>query len=283
MDCQEVSERLPWLLNGSLSTSDAEALRTHLAGCPRCREEMEETRRAAEVFGAHLSTRAIVDLAWERPTTDIDPEVARAHVETCPDCREELALARESRGLDAEEPRTPDRRARPAWYVLPATLAAGLALGFVVGTRKGPGPEAPPDRAQVAQLQGESIRLRERIAALETAARETRPRINLPLFEVLPDLLRRGGPDEATEVRIPAGAAEVALFLSAEGSAGVNATLVIADGAGREVWRADGLVPGPPGGYVVTVPAAMLPDGAYRLAVRPQRGAPSHYRIRVRR
>jgi hypothetical protein len=220
MDCQEVSERLPWLLNGSLPASQAEDLRAHLARCEGCRLEMEETRRAAAVFDAHLPASAIVDLAWDRAVEGIPSGLARAHVEACSECADELGLARESRRRESEERDRPQRPSvRPGWFVLPATLAAGLVLGFLGGRLQPPSPPATPGPEHVARLEDESRQLRERLAALEHAASALRPRINLPLFEVLPGLVRRGDAEGTTEVAIPAGAAEIALLLSADAPA----------------------------------------------------------------
>jgi hypothetical protein len=135
----------------------------------------------------------------------------------------------------------------------------------------------------VAQLEQESARLRGLVETLEAAARTARPRINLPLFELTPALRQRGAAPEATEIAIPAGASEIVLLLGAEDPAGTRASLAITDAAGREVWRTDGLVSGPPGGFVVTVPATMLPDGSYSLALQGAKGPRIDYRVRVRR
>ena len=133
-------------------------------------------------------------------------------------------------------------------------------------------------------LEIEVGRLRGTIERLQSQARRVElPRLNLPVFEVLPgSLVRRGAGDDGNVVVLPAGATEVVLLLSADGPAEAPASLTIQDAAGREAWRGDGLRFGPPGGYVVAVPAAMLPEGAYLLTVRPARGAAIVYRIRIR-
>lgn len=291
MDCQAASELLPWLLNGSLDAGESASVQAHLAGCARCRGELAEERRAAAIFGSHLSTAAILDLAWERPPEGVDPALARRHIENCPACREELALASESRRLESEGPAEVvpiPRPARPRW-ALPAALAAGLLVGLLAGRLAVP--VAPPvrdeqARARVAALETELAGLRGTLSALQDTLREARlPQLNLPLFELLPEsLVVRGGAgalEGATEVVVPAGATRIALLLGADASPG-TATLAIEDGTGREVWRGAGLVHGPPGGYTLTVPAELLPDGGYRITVRPERGKPVGYRLRVR-
>lgn len=286
MDCNEVDERLPWLLNGSLAASEADALRAHVAGCPRCQAAQAETRRAAAVFDAHLPTAAVIHLAWDRPLEGLDASVARAHLQECAACREELELARESRALGSAADVAPLRAAPSRWtpmrLVLPAALAAGLLLGFVAGARRQP-PSPPPDDGRVAALEAEASRLRGLVATLETQVRAVRPRINLPLFELLPSLVRRGEGTGATRIAIPPGAAEVALLLGTEHATGTAASVAIVDLAGQEIWKADGLVSGPPGGFVVTLPAALLPTGVATVRLTPKVGAPVEYRIAVRR
>ena len=282
MDCKGTSERLPWLVSGGLSAPEADEVRAHLATCPRCREELDETRRAAAVFGAHLPVAVVMDLAWDRAPSGPEAGLAASHLASCPDCRDELELARESRRLEAvgeERPRA--ARWNPIWLAVPASLAAGLVLGFGLWGR-GPAPVTPPD-PRVALLEQETSRLRGMVQTLETAARTARPRINVPLFELMPLLVRRGGTAEATEIAVPAGAAEIALLASSEAPAGTPASLEIADADRRVLWRTEDLVSGPPGGYLVTVPAEMLPAGTYSIRLQPRPGARVDYRIRVGR
>jgi putative zinc finger protein len=287
MDCDATSERLPWLLNGSLEPEEAQQVRAHLAACAQCRAEMEETRSAAALFAAHAPTAAILQMAWDRPMEGLEPALVRNHLDGCPACQEELALARESRRLESGRPEGGTRRRSRAWpLMLPATLAAGLVVGVWWGgrDREPPAAGSPSDPARIGALEREVSQLRSAAARLESAARQARaPRLNLPIFEVLPGRVLRGdGEGEARQVVVPAGATEVALLLSTDGPAGTRAALSIEDNKGLEVWHGDGLISGPPGGYVVTLPVELLPDGRYVLKVRPQRGAASVYRIRVR-
>ena len=287
MDCDATSERLPWLLNGSLEPEEAQQVRGHLAACAHCRAEMEETRSAAVVFGAHVPTAAILQLAWDRPLEGLEPALVRAHLDDCAECREELTLARESRRLESSQPEGGTRRRSRAWpLMLPATLAAGLVVGVWWGgrDREPPAAGSPSHPARIEALEREVSQLRTAAARLESAARQARaPRLNLPIFEVLPGRVLRGDGEGEAQVVVPAGATDVALLLSTDVPAGTRAALSIEDNKGLEVWHGDGLVSGPPGGYVVTLPVELLPDGSYVLKVRPQRGAASIYRIRVRR
>ena len=65
MDCDRTTERLPWLLNGSLDPEETAAVRRHLADCELCQKELSETRLAGQIFGAHLPTPAVVAYAFD--------------------------------------------------------------------------------------------------------------------------------------------------------------------------------------------------------------------------
>jgi hypothetical protein len=287
MDCAAASERLPWLLTGSLEALEAEEVRTHLEGCPRCREEMDETRRAAAVFGAHLPTALILDLAWERPVEAELARVARAHLDGCAACRDELQLAGESRQLESAWPEASAIRKPPSWRAafLPATLAAGVMLGFWWGARDRPaGSDSPQTLTRLAALEAELLRLRAAMAARDVAPPTPLvPRLNLPVFELLPNLVQRGPQDQENEVVFPRGATEIALLLPADVATGARAALTLQDGEGQEVWRGDGLIAGPPGGYTVVIPVELLAEDRYVLTVTPAGGSTLVYRVSIKR
>jgi hypothetical protein len=295
MECQQAEERLPWLLNGTLDREEAEAVQAHVSRCALCREALDETRRAAAVFGAHLPTSALVDLAWERPVSGLEAGLARRHVESCPTCAEELDLARESRRLEEAPARAAPPAASPRpGYARYLALAASLAAAFTVGLWQGrarpdggppPTGSAPPAlSARVSELEQETRRLRDAAASLEAQLGSLRaPQLNLPVFELLPaGLTRRSAGPEANELVIPRGAAFVALLLNVERLPAEPATIEVRNARGDVVWTGEGLRPGPLGGYTLAVPATLLPPGDYVLAVRAGGGAPTTYRARVR-
>jgi anti-sigma factor RsiW len=288
MSCDEVTERLPWLLNGSLEGDEREAVRAHLATCSRCAREMEETRTAAAVFDAHLPPSTLVDLAWERPAQGIPPELAQAHLESCPQCAEDLASARESRRLEAgaEAPPRTAQRPRPRVAEWAASLAAGLLVGLWWGgsltERTVSGPAPPGPRMPRPEQEEELRRLRASVGELETQLQDARsPQPNLPIFELLPsDHVVRSG-SGVREVVVPSSARLVALLLTSEATA-AKAELEIRAAGGEKIWGGTGLRAGPLGAYSIGVPAALLPDGEYELVLKPGRGRPSRYALRVR-
>lgn len=143
MICDEVVQRLPWFLNGSLAREEMSEIRGHLAECAACRTALAETRLGYRIFAAHVPSEALVDYAWDRTPEGLDSGLVERHLEDCPECAAELELIRTSRRL-AEEPdvvllRPKQRPARPETAVAPPRFyrawqatALAAALGGVV-------------------------------------------------------------------------------------------------------------------------------------------------------
>lgn len=108
--CDWTVERLPWWVNGTLEEAEAQRVEAHLAECAACRDELEATRGALALYGAHLPIEALLELV-EAETGEreaggsshaaggavLSSEAVAAHLGHCPPCREQLALLRESR------------------------------------------------------------------------------------------------------------------------------------------------------------------------------------------
>jgi hypothetical protein len=282
MDCDDAAQRLPWMLNGTIDATERSQLEAHLEGCAACRQELDETRRAASVFGAHLPTSALIDLVWERPNT-LDPALVKRHLDQCKPCAEELAMARESRRLEEAPELVTRSRPAPWWSVasVPASLAAGLAVGlFWASTRTVP---PPVDDSRVRPLESEVARLRQSEQAMRAELDSLRrPQINLPVYELFPasDTTRSVG-QKTNAVTVPAGATQVAFVFGGEPATQAPSAVEIRDAQQKTVWSGDGLRPGPLGAYALAVPRALLPDGDYVLAVKLPGEAETTYAIRV--
>jgi hypothetical protein len=281
-------------LNGSLEPEEQARLRGHLEGCSACQAELRETRRAAAVFGAHLASRAIVDLAWDRPPSGIDTETARRHLETCASCADELTDARESRSAEANAANVRPAAAAPAFWKQ-APLAAGLVLGLVAGVFWGSG-RRPVDTggeerqrlaSRLAEVDAEATRLRDRQAELQRRLeRLEAPQANVPVVEVQPDgAIQRSGGQRPKEVVLPAGTPFVTLVLDSTASAKGPVAVEIRGADGALLWRVSGLHPSEPGGYTLALPVERLPDGTVTLLISGGDGAgrPESYTLLVRK
>ncbi len=187
MICDEVVQRLPWFLNGSLGPEERSEIRGHLADCAACRAALAETRIGYRIFSAHVPSEALVDYAWDRTPEGLDSGLVERHLEDCPECAAELELIRTSRRL-AEEPDVVllRPRQRPATAVAPprfyrAWQATALAatLGGVVAfsawtnserQRDRLGLEVASARQNVAEAQKGLARLSAEVEKLSTEA-----------------------------------------------------------------------------------------------------------------
>jgi len=143
-NCDDVRGLLPWLLNGTLNGDERRQVLQHLSTCETCRQDLADTRLAAEIFDQHPPAEAILALAWDETPSGIDPALLDEHLAECPRCAADLELARMSRRLEEDDRIVPlTRRTAPAppasalpsstpatpwrgWKT--AALAAGLAV-----------------------------------------------------------------------------------------------------------------------------------------------------------
>jgi hypothetical protein len=137
-NCDDVTERLPWLLNGTLGDEEHEAVREHLTQCASCRRALKDTRLAWETFDQHPPTEEIVALAWGETSNAALEE----HLKSCPRCTAELELARMSRRLEEDEKIVPMPARRTQTEIAPAATrgwrgwrnaAVAASLAGVVG------------------------------------------------------------------------------------------------------------------------------------------------------
>src|SRR5580693_2827468 len=138
MTCDQTSERLPWLLNGTLDAAERQEVEEHLRSCPACRKALAETRLAWEVFDRHVASDQLVAYVWGDPT--VDRAEIEQHLASCPRCAAELELVGISRQLEAAEDQkvpllAPAARRRPA----PARLwrnsaVAACLVGLIAAT-----------------------------------------------------------------------------------------------------------------------------------------------------
>jgi hypothetical protein len=291
LDCEYVKERLPWLLNRSLTAEADEQARAHVGSCASCARDLEGVRLAAQVFGAHLSPGSLVQLAWDQPLGGIDADLAKRHLESCVSCSGELALARESRGLEVQTPPRTSPTASMAWRW--GALAAALPLAFAAGilwrtTRESSPGAAEKERlqSQIADLQSEIRREQESGQALkQQIGRLADPQPNVPVVEVFPESLAvRSARTSRNRVVVSADAAWVVLLLGSGKARSGPVAVEVRDQAGSAVWRGSGLRPGPFGAYTLAIPSSLLPNGRYAIGISTPGGRPiDSYHLEVGR
>lgn len=280
MTCDEAIELLPWLLNGSLEEGESREVRRHLETCESCREALGETRGAWEIFGQHLSSEALVALAYGEPPVGIDPALAERHLASCPECTAELELARTSRQLEEDDriavfPAA--RRARESggeprfWRA--AALAAGLAGLLVTGGWF-------QNSREVRRLSGELARA-ERPASPATSTPPdsgTGERIALNTWNdvISSEVLRGEG-----EVIIPSDSYASPALQAEEGETPPERDIAILDAEGNPVWSGKGLSRTSLGYYTLTIKPGTLKPGRYTIQLYSAGEKSETYKIRV--
>jgi hypothetical protein len=145
------------------------------------------------------------------------------------------------------------------WMPLAASVLLLAGLGWM--TLK----QVPQLRSELAETREERDRLQARVAAAATSpgsrADLTVPEANVPVAMLQTE---RGAAAEPPAVTVPATASHVIVWISAP-PAPTAVRLVVLSSDGREVSRIDGLTRNGEGAYVVSLPAAVLPSGIYRL------------------
>lgn len=187
MICDEVVQRLPWFLNGTLAREEQSEIRGHLAECASCRAALAETRLGYRIFSAHVPSEALVDYAWDRTPEGLDSGLVERHLEDCPECAAELELIRTSRRL-AEEPdvallRPKARQTSPvapprfyrAWQATALAAALGGVFAFTAWTnseqqRRRLGLEVASARQDVAEAQKGLASLTDQVGRLRDQA-----------------------------------------------------------------------------------------------------------------
>ena len=130
-------------LLGALDEAERAAFEEHLAGCPACREEVDELAPAAQALPMSVDP---VD-----PPPSLKARIM-AEVE-----REASLLA--AAGPEADRPPAARRRRRPSWRIprlVPAAVAAGLlVVGVAIGVGVGELRDTP-ERTVAAKVSGAS-------------------------------------------------------------------------------------------------------------------------------
>jgi anti-sigma factor RsiW len=256
MDCERIAEILPWYLSDTLAPDAKQQTRAHLAQCPRCRREFQETVEAAAIYEQHPPEEALVDYAFDQPGVTHQRTLIERHLATCSACAEELKLVQESRRLSEKEvatvtvlrpaPRLADAAKISVWPIrmwqygaLAASLLGFIAIGGWLWSWQ-------QSRQLQANLSGQQRELGERLAKLEAENQQLRqpkslpsppedqtkqelaqlraqvkeltaPQINIPVLEVYPqELAQRGTPATANQLQVPPHAQVITLILNSQ-------------------------------------------------------------------
>ncbi|MDQ1348756.1 MAG: zf-HC2 protein [Acidobacteriota bacterium] len=311
MNCARAEELLPWLLNGSLDAAEAGTLRVHLAGCADCRSAWADTAWLAELAARHVPETTLVDFAAGRTLPSEDHGPVEAHIATCAACTAELSLLRESwtahaapevraeldpaEALEAGRPgRAIAARPRTTWDWRNLALAASVA-GMVLGgfgywqlQLRASGDHAR-QAAEIERSHREADEARGgRVAAEARLAELEAPQVNAQIAELMPqELVLRGAPAPLPVLSVPAAGRILLLLYAPPAEAGKGDYEVeLRDSQGALLWAAQGLRRTSSGDFSLSLPTALLAEGAAEIRVLAPgdgRAVVARYRFAVQR
>ncbi len=128
MTCEEWSERIPWILNGSAEPESRRAFDAHVSGCEACSQAVRDAQFAALSYAQHPSPQLVIAYANKER---IDPTISadfQQHLESCDSCNQEVVQVR----LSAKQFRKKANPFKISWIATAASLLIGLALGMIV-------------------------------------------------------------------------------------------------------------------------------------------------------
>ena len=267
MNCDQATELLPWLLNGTLDPGDRDEVRRHLTGCGRCREALSHTQEAWRIFDQHLPAEALVALAYGEAPADLDPALAERHLASCPQCAAELEMAGMSRHLEEEDrialfpgrARQQEPRGTRVWR---ATALAASFAGLVAVAGWIHSVQQSPSGTQLAEQE------RGRAGNTQIADAGIQPPQAARFFNVSPQdaVLRNDSSRQVTE--IPEGVSQPVLVLGASKTSSFPEYEVeIQDERGNPVSTIQGLQLDSNGFYALLLPKGSLEPGSYKLRV----------------
>lgn len=249
MDCPEVTERLPWLLNDTLPMTERAEVLSHLEGCESCREQLRETAGVLEALEQHPATEQLVEYVFGTEMEGPERAAIIRHIAECRRCREEVdLLARSHRQM----PSKPFFTARV--LAVAATLVVTVSVGLLA-------------RLWQEAHQRETV-LEAKVRTLEEQiGRLGRPSASGQVIDLLPLRAReRAGTVRQPQATVP-GAIETTFLLNSRLPRDAGGCSIRLLSEGKEVWSAQQATRGVNGEFLVRVPSGFLQAGPYRLSV----------------
>ena len=259
MTCEDPeAELVQSLATETLKGEEREAALRHVATCGECRSDLAVLREmAGSLRTLHLTVGEVVEAAW----SGMKPE----HLADCAVCRDEVATLRRV---------NQELRGAPRRFQLPDALAAALAMVAL-----GLGAWNLDLRQRGAATRESLAAAEERLAKSEAerarlAAAAPAPSVNVPILDLEPAIPTRGGAAPRPHVLEFASGVEAAtlILVTRPMPPHPRYVLEVRDGAGRTLWRTEGLKRSAYDTLTLSVPRTLLPAGSYRFilyGVRP--------------
>lgn len=249
MNCPDVTERLPWLLNETLPAAERAEVLSHLEDCAACRGELQQVAGMLEEIEQHPAVERLIAYVYGEEMEPPERGSIERHLAVCRRCAAETELARHSRRAMPSRPFLSMR-----FIGIAAALLAFVAGGLLM-------------KAWQSAMERESV-LEARVRALEDRiARFGQPSASGQVVDLLPLQSRQRA---AAGARVPiaaGGTVETTFLLNSRIPDRAAGCTIRLSSAGRELWVTKEVLRGANGEFLVRVPAGFLHAGTHRLAI----------------
>lgn len=250
MNCPEVTERLPWLLNDTLPSTERSEVLSHLETCEACRLQLQDTAGVLEAMDDHPAAERLVEYVFGTGMEIPERVSIGRHLATCPRCSQEVDLLTQSHK---------QMPSQSIWNLRYISIAAILAITASVGIL-------------LSRVWQES---RQREAVLEAQVRsleEQLGRINRPsavglVVDLLPLNTRQRSSAAAPATPTTAAAVETTFLLNSRLPQNATGCAIRLLSENQEVWSSPQATRGTGGEFLVRIPAGFLKPGPYRLTI----------------
>jgi len=247
MNCSEVTEKLPWLLNQSLTGGERGDVITHLRQCESCRRELNETADFMEIAGGHPTPDRIAAYVFDSGLDEAERKSIEGHIAECASCRQEVQLAADSRRAMPQ--------ARRGWMP-----ALGLAAMLVISVSLGMLWRGAVQRTE--SLEARTRTLEEQVRVL------SRPSASVRMLDLFPDGLRERSGQTTTDQRVQTGAGQQStLLFNSQIPMNRTGCALRLNRGDSVIWQAEKLERGADGEFVLHIPEGFMTKGAYRVSL----------------
>lgn len=250
MNCPEVTERLPWLLNDTLPAAERAAVLLHLEECPECRLQLQDSAGVLEAMDNHPASERLVEYVFGAGMEIPERVSIGRHVASCARCSQEVDL------LSQSHKQMPSQSIWKARYIgIAAILAITASLGMLLS------------RIWQESHQREAVLAAQVRSLEEQIDRMSRPSAVGLVVDLLPLDAR-----QRTASTMPATAAagagtETTFLLNSRLPRTASGCAIRLSSESRELWAAPQVARGANGEFLVRVPAGFLQPGPHRLTV----------------
>jgi len=250
MNCPEVTERLPWLLNDTLPAAERAEVLLHLEECPDCRLQLQDSAAVLAAMDDHPASERLVEYVFGAGMEVPERVSIGRHVASCTRCSQEVDL------LSQSHKQMPSQSMwNPRYIGIAAILGITASAGILM------------NRIWQESRQREAVLATQVRSLEEQIGRMNRPSAVGVVVDLLPLDARQRAAAASPAAATAAAGAETNFLLNSRLPRTASGCSIRLFSDGRELWAASHATRGANGEFLVRIPAGFLQPGAHRLTV----------------